>query len=86
LIEKNIHDEMACNGKEHQICEIVNLLAVVALMFRIEEQGEHSCCNCLFSCNVFMSSNLDFFFLLFVLNALFLALLELLVFQTIQVD
>jgi hypothetical protein len=61
-------------------------LAVVALKFRTKEQGKHSCCNCLFSCNVLMSCNLDFLFLLFVLSALFLSLLELLVFQTIQVD
>jgi hypothetical protein len=43
LIEGNTHDEMACNGKERQICEIVDLLVVIALMFKTEEQGKHFC-------------------------------------------
>ncbi len=71
----NIHDEMAYNGKERRICEIVDLLVTVALMFRIEEQGKHFCYNWLFSCNVIVSSSFDFLLLLFVLNALFMVLL-----------
>jgi len=41
LIEENTHDEMACNGKDSQICEIVDLLVAVALMFKTKEQGKH---------------------------------------------
>jgi hypothetical protein len=37
MIKENIHDEVACNGKDHQICEIVDILVIVALMFRTEE-------------------------------------------------
>lgn len=59
MIKKNIHDEMACNEKEWQICEIVDLLATSTWMFMIEEQGKHSI-------NVLMSFNFDFFLLLFV--------------------
>jgi hypothetical protein len=71
LLKENIHDEIACNKRERQICEIANLLAIVTLMFMIEEQGKHSC-------SVFMSFNFDFLFLLFVFNALFLVILCLL--------
>jgi hypothetical protein len=67
--------EMASNGKERRICEIVDLLVIVALMFRIEEQGKHFCYTWLFSCSVLVSSSFDFLLLLFVLNALFMVLL-----------
>ncbi len=75
MIKENIHDEVACNGKEHRICEIVDILVIVALMFRTEDQGKHFCYNWLFSCSVLVSSSFDFLLLLFVLNALFVVLL-----------
>jgi hypothetical protein len=75
LIEENIHDKMACNGKECWICEIIDLLATIALMFRTKEQGNHSCYNWLFPCNIFMSFSFDSLLLLFVFKALFLVFL-----------
>jgi hypothetical protein len=66
-----MHDEMACNEKEQQICKIVDLLVIATLMLMIEEQGKHSG-------NVFMSFSFDFLLLLFVFNALFLVMLCLL--------
>jgi hypothetical protein len=61
-----------------KICEIIDLLGTIALMFRTKEQGKYSYYNGLFSCSNFVSFHFDFILLLFVFNALFLVLLCLL--------